>query len=103
MEQEHHWFSSNSWAWATSSISQLDAEEKALQHAGITNSDITRLQKRGYPGIYLWSCKVLKPQESEYDIEFYAPKNVPVVEARNGYAVHKSKDGVKIWHEQKRD
>ena len=98
LQLKTHWYAACAMGWAVSEVSRDDAIKRMAPYAGINNAMVRRCQKRGQPGAYVWSCRVLAPKDASYGIREFMPHGVDTDKARHSYITHITTKGAAIWH-----
>ena len=68
-KQQHHFFASTAFGWSVAPTRQ-EAIDNLARLAG---AEQIKLQVKANGGLYVWSCKVLTPQDQNYTINWYMP------------------------------
>lgn len=76
--QQHHYFASCAFGWATADTQDEAVEKLANSFRSEVKKCVANAQKKGEPGFYIWTCMVHEPQEAHYKIEWFAPKDVEI-------------------------
>jgi len=92
-----HFFASCAFGWATAATRSEALEKLAREYWSQT--DIRKQQKKGQPGVYLWSCRVPLPESSSYSIDFYAPKDVGATDGQNWFVTYMARDAIGLYME----
>ena len=78
MESKHHYFASFALGWATAQTRKEAIEKLSNMFRSDMKAITQNIQKDGKPGAYLWSCKVNAPENTKYEINYFAPKGVEI-------------------------
>lgn len=88
MSEEHHYFASCAFGWATNT-SREKAITELLKCFRKEATEITKnTRKTGCPGFYFWSCRIDAPNSTEYEINFYCPQGVPVRDTKHHHVTY---------------
>ena len=83
-----HAFASCAFGWATAETREAAIEKLLNGFRRDITSVVKNAQKQGEPGMYFWSVIVEAPQESKYEINFYAPQGVGLRKGEHHYWTH---------------
>lgn len=84
----HHYYATCAFGWHVGETRQ-EAISKLLKSFRHEASSVVKNSiKEGNIGFYVWSCRVDVPKSTEYRIEFYQPKDVPIADAVEGTIVY---------------
>ena len=93
-KQNHHYFASCALGWKTANT----RDEAIRGLIDYFNSDFRTItenaRKRGEIGTYVWTCKVLEPHDSKYEINFYQPQGVKIEEGMHHHTTYVTKSKV---------
>lgn len=73
--QQHHYFGSTGLFWATGSTRQEVIQKLAKRLSDNTNLLLAGAVKKS-GGVYCWTCRVNAPEDANYGISNYAPRDV---------------------------
>ena len=93
---EYHYFATCVLGWATAPTRE-EAQRKLIYKFRQELKKITKnCQKRGEPGGYIWSCKVMLPHTEKYHIQSYQPQ-AEWYEGKNSYITYLTNSQYKVW------
>ena len=73
-KQQHHFFASTAFNWATAST-RAEAVAKVARAAG---ADLIKRNVKAHGGLYVWTVQVNTPEDQHYTINNYAPNKLIV-------------------------
>jgi len=91
---DHHYFVSCGYGWALGETRDAAIVKLATHFRYSLKENIKLQHMAGEPGAYVWSCKVMVPIDSEYEIEWYRPSNVPIENAQQHYITYLTKNAL---------
>ena len=77
-EAAHHYFGSTAFNWATGST----RAEVLAKLGKATGPNELKLQVKAHGGLYVWTCRVMVPASTPYEIENFAPVGVETTSGR---------------------
>jgi len=84
-ETEHHYYAACGTGWATGKTLQGAINKLAASERSSIRATINRVDKRGEPGCYIWTCRVELPDSATYGIERFMPLGAPISQAAHRY------------------
>lgn len=86
--QNHHYFASCVFGWATADTRDEAIRKCVNQFRGEYKNIVANSHKKGDLGGYVWSCRVMADSKAKYEINFYQPQGVPIEEGCNHWITY---------------
>lgn len=80
MAAQSHYFGSTAFNWAVGATRQ-EVIDKLAKWAGNNTGALAAPAVKKSGGLYCWTCKVNAPIDTQYAIEYFAPKGVDIGDA----------------------